>query len=334
VPQTPSSPIFGFANSVMTTRLLGFCVMFLFVSQSSYPQCSNKSWTVNLSSGYDFHPFGSPASPRDRLPDRWRTQQGLVFLSSKILAVYQVLNEPNIQPVLPRDASGGGGRYKLMIVFLLVGENGRKLRELKLVTDASSFSEIFSVQGGGFVIRTGNLLNLFSSNFEELKSTVLSIDHNSRNDTWLLASDPSNGVLIAKHEQDFGKEKTYNSVLYRVNLETMGLEKYDDLQAEQIAVRPSSVWTQRLPPSSLKKGEGAVSAILNGRYLAAEVRRGKHGEGKPERIVRYDLAHHEPVCAAPLTEFASFWPAIRLYAISSEGDLALIQSNRLTVWIR
>jgi hypothetical protein len=314
-------------------RFLLACMMSWILSASSHAQCCSDPWTVNFSRTYRFRPFGVPPSGRRELYDRWRAEQGLVFISPDILAVYQVLEEPNPQPVMPRDLSGGGGRYRLKIVFLSIAENGKKLRDLELVTVASTFSQVFAAQPGSFVVRTGNLLRLFSSSFEELRSTLLPVDHNSWFEAWEVASDPSNRFLIALHEKAFVKDGAYESTLYKLDFDTMHLELYSDLMAEQMALHPDSAFAQRLPRSVLKTNEFAFTAAVGGGYIAAEIRKGTRGEGKPDRVILYNQDRHETLCSIPLTDLASFWPYVRLYAVSPEGTLALIRKDQLTVWV-
>jgi hypothetical protein len=63
--------------------------------------------------------------------------------------VYQVVENLDAKGQLsPTDVSGGGGRYLLKIVFLVVDQNGKTLRDMTLVTDGSSFSDVFSSGSG------------------------------------------------------------------------------------------------------------------------------------------------------------------------------------------
>lgn len=327
----------------MTTRFLICCLAYLCLSCNLYSQRADKYWTLNLSSGYDFRSFGVPPHPRDRLSDRWKTQQGLVFVSDNILAVYQVVENVNAQTKLStRDISGGGGRYSLKIIFFLVNQNGKKLRDITLVTDGGSFSDVFSNGDGTFVTRTGNLLRLFSGNFEELKSFLLPNTHETIHEGWLLVSDPSNGFLMAKHEQDSGFGGMYKFDLFKIDLETLRLDTLDsgDLAVDRFVEHPSELWIHQLPSSLLGKGEGFFSAVGNRNYIAGEVRRFRYGplgtgfEGKPRRIVIYDPVQMAQTRAERLTEMVSFWPQTRLYAVSPQGALALIQNNQLSVWIQ
>jgi hypothetical protein len=315
--------------------------MYSWLSYNLYSQGTNRYWTVNLSSEYDVRSFGVPPHPSDRLSDRWKTQQGLVFVSNNILAVYQVVENVDAQTKLsPRDMSGGGGRYSLKIIFFLVDQNGKRLRDITLVTEGDSFSEVFSSGDGTFVTRTGNLLRLFSDNFEELKSFLLPNTHQTMHEGWLLASNPSNGFLVAKHEQDSGFGGMYKYDLFKIDLETLRLDTLDggDLSVDRFVEHPSELWIHQLPSSLLGKGEGFFSAVGNQNYIAGEVRRFRYGpfgtgfEGKPARIVIYDLVKMAQTRAERLTEMVSFWPRTRLYAVSPQGALALIQKNQLSVW--
>jgi hypothetical protein len=319
-------------NSVFALRRdLLFClIVFFCYHKPTYAQCSQSSWTVDLASGYGFHQFGPPTLNRHQRPDRWKTQQGLVSLSPDILAVYQVIETAQLQAAQPRDASGGGGRYTLKIVFLSVSQNGKELRTLSLITDGNTSSELFSTGDGDLIVQTGKLLRQFSDSLTQDGSLALPVTGETINEQWILARAESDGTILARHDQDTGWHGKYSYELFEIDTRNLGLRKYEGLpdEANDTVNFPSSVWKKQLPRSLLKRNEFFYSATRSSHYIAAEVRR-DHGE-KPGDIIVYDVTRAIAVCSVRSAQMA--YPRMMLYAVSSDGALATIQNNKLSVW--
>ena len=71
----------------------------------------------------------------------------------------------------PRDASGGSGNFILEIKILNAAD-GSEIKSLQLPTNAE-FSKVIATRDGKFIVRTGDILYLYSADFTRLASHAL-----------------------------------------------------------------------------------------------------------------------------------------------------------------
>ena|SRR5437016_14085711 len=87
-----------------------FCFILVFVllwqAQSS-AQGLQEAWKANLREQYQYQNFDRDSARN------WVSQQGVVFLTSQEIAVYQVNKRPSSPPLGTRDTSGGAGNFVL-----------------------------------------------------------------------------------------------------------------------------------------------------------------------------------------------------------------------------
>src|SRR5579871_6312929 len=137
--------------------LVLLCVPVLGAAQSTEP-----AWKINLTEKYGFQAF-------DRTINfRWTLHQGVVFLSPERILVYQVNRSRAPVKLSGRDASGGSGNFILQIK-VLSAKDGSQIKSIDLPTNAD-FSKIMATRDGKFIIRTGDVLYLYSADFAKLAS--------------------------------------------------------------------------------------------------------------------------------------------------------------------
>src|SRR5262245_47377840 len=67
----------------------------------------------------------------------WLKQQGVVFLGSDRVLIYQVDRTPAQASLGPRDASGGAGNF-LLSIKVLSSQDGHLIKSMSLVTNAAT----------------------------------------------------------------------------------------------------------------------------------------------------------------------------------------------------
>jgi hypothetical protein len=132
----------------------------------------------------------------------WKRQEGLVFLSPEVLAVYQVIERAEPIPLARRDSSGGVGKYHLQISFLQASD-GKLLKQIRLVT-SEEVSQVLPTREGRFIVRTGQTLHLFSATLEEISALQLPLDGPAKHEWWDTDVSPSGAELWLAHHEDFG----------------------------------------------------------------------------------------------------------------------------------
>jgi hypothetical protein len=183
-------------------RSAWFSVAFLMACGASAHQkpCSAPVWTVDLAAKYHLRFFGEVKHPRNAPPLPWMASQGVLFMAPDVLAIYQVLESNESSPPEPRDASGGGGRYVLQIVFLN-SATGNEVHTLRLTTTSSDVSGVYPTHDGGFLVETGQLLRLYSPTFQEVASRSLPTSPYGKRESWRVSViPPGRRIYIAAAE--------------------------------------------------------------------------------------------------------------------------------------
>jgi hypothetical protein len=127
-------------------------------------------------------------------------QQGLLFLPSGRLLVYQV--QRNVEPakLAPRDAAGGTGNFVLCIKVVSV-DDGHLIKSLDVPT-SGTVSMVMAARGGRFLVRTGGVLYLYSADFVPIASRNLHADKKGDSEDWQVKVTPSGADVVVVHEQD------------------------------------------------------------------------------------------------------------------------------------
>jgi len=152
----------------------------------------------------------------------WTQQQGVAFLSSTRLAVYQVVRSEQVPALQARSESGGAGSFQLRIVILDV-ESGREIHHLELPTNAEQASVLPTTEAK-FLVRTGNTLYLYSPDFERLATRLLPSGDRGNREEWQVRVSPSGSFVFLAHKLVFesgDKDRIEVQMLDASNLELL-----------------------------------------------------------------------------------------------------------------
>jgi hypothetical protein len=152
-------------------------------------------WKINITEKYGFQAF-------DRTINfRWTLHQGVLFISPERVLVYQVNRLRTPVKLSERDASGGSGNFILQI-RVLDAKDGSEVKSFDLPTNAD-FSKIMPTHDGKFIVRTGDILYLYSANFERLASRLLPLKRQVQEEAWEIGVSPSGRKVALVHQQIF-----------------------------------------------------------------------------------------------------------------------------------
>ena len=164
----------------------------------SSAQTAEPKWKVDLRQRYEFQAF-------DRTINfRWTLHQDVLFLSPDRVLVYQVNRLRGPARLAPRDASGGSGNFVLEI-RVLNAEDGKDIKALDLPTNAE-FSKVIATRDGRFIVRTGDIIYLYSANFERLASRALPLKRQVQEEGWQVGVSPSGDEVDLVHQQIFKRD--------------------------------------------------------------------------------------------------------------------------------
>ncbi|HXB22590.1 MAG TPA: hypothetical protein VNV88_14485, partial [Candidatus Solibacter sp.] len=145
-------------------------------------------WTANLYKDYGFQRF-------DReIRANWLGNQGLAFLSAGRIAVYQVNQKAERVKLGPRDASGGAGNFYLQLE-ILDSRDGHEIAQLRLPA-CGMLSGIMPTHDGNFIVRTGEMLNLYSSSLQRVASYRLPLEK-GESQIWETQVASSGDIVVA-----------------------------------------------------------------------------------------------------------------------------------------
>src|ERR1700731_307056 len=168
--------------------LLGLCCAAYGAGETAQPK-----WKVDLRERYEFQAF-------DRTINfRWTLHQGVLFLSPERILVYQVNRSHGPAKLSARDASGGSGNFILQIK-VLNAQDGAEIKSLQLTTNAE-FSKVIATRDGRFVVRTGDVLYLYSADFAPLASHALPLKRQAQEEGWQVGVSPSGEEVQLVHQQ-------------------------------------------------------------------------------------------------------------------------------------
>jgi hypothetical protein len=165
---------------------------------SSIAESAEPKWKVDLREKYEFQAF-------DRTINfRWTLHQGLFFISPERILVYQVNRSRGPAKLAARDASGGSGNFVLEI-RVLNAQDGSDVKSLQLPTNAE-FSKVMATRNGRFIVRTGDILYLYSADFERLASRALPLKRQVAEEGWQIGVSPSGEEVVLVHQQIFKRD--------------------------------------------------------------------------------------------------------------------------------
>jgi hypothetical protein len=165
-------------------------------------------WKASLEQSLGLQSFDREASAV------WMNQQGVLFLTSDRLLVYQVNRSAEQAKLGPRGEGGGAGNFFLNIRILSV-QDGHLIKSLDLPTNAG-LSRVMATRNGGFVARTGTTLNLYSADFQRVASRELPLERAAPIEGWQVRVSPSGAEVVLLHEQVFATAEILadNTVLH------------------------------------------------------------------------------------------------------------------------
>ena len=172
---------------IKTMALLCICCVCA-SAQSAQPK-----WKIDLTERYGFQAF-------DRTINfRWTLHQGVLFISPERVLVYQVNHSRGATKLAPRDASGGSGNF-ILAIKILNAADGSEIKSLQLPTNAE-FSKVLATRDGRFIVRTGDILYLYSADFTRLASHALSLKRQAQEEGWQIGVSPSGDEVQLVHQQ-------------------------------------------------------------------------------------------------------------------------------------
>jgi hypothetical protein len=158
-------------------------------------QSAEPMWKLNFTQKFGLQAF-------DRTINfRWTLHQGVLFLSPERILIYQVNRSRRPAKLSQRDASGGSGNFILQIK-VLNAQDGSEIKSMELPTNAD-FSKVMATHDGKFIARTGDVLYLYSANFERLASHPLPLKRQATEEGWEIGVSPSGREVTLAHEQVF-----------------------------------------------------------------------------------------------------------------------------------
>ena len=156
-------------------------------------QSAQPKWKVDLLERYGFQAF-------DRTINfRWTLHQGVLFISPDRVLVYQVNRSRGATKLQARDASGGSGNF-ILEIKVLDAQDGSEIKSLQLPTNAE-FSKVVATRDGKFIVRTGDILYLYSADFTRLASHPLSLKRQVQEEGWQIGVSPSGDEVQLVHQQ-------------------------------------------------------------------------------------------------------------------------------------
>ncbi|HZU30421.1 MAG TPA: hypothetical protein VFB79_04860 [Candidatus Angelobacter sp.] len=175
-------------------RIFPAILLTILLSVKSYAaKEAHELWTMPLS--YE----GSIQRFDRQIKSIWMGQEGVVFISPERLAIYQVNRVAKPAPLAKRDASGGSGNY-FLVVKILDAHSGQPIKEMQFPTSAD-YSSVVPTHDGKFLVRAGNALGLFSSDFKLLGSRELPTGHVTVIDYTEVKVTPSGKHIAIIHQQ-------------------------------------------------------------------------------------------------------------------------------------
>ena len=350
-------------------------------------------WDTELVEKYGYESFDRDTS------SRWARQQDVRFITPDRVAVYQVRQNQDSTAATPDSPVFGDSGFHVQVkIFSAI--DGHEIKTLRL-TATSQFTKLIPTHDGKFILRIGDVLNLYSANFEPIAWRALPLDKIVGSEGWQVDVSPSGTQIVLVHQQRFvaksvlvgqpqatNKDRADVEVLDADTLQsivkftvkslrdnwsasdgflvTAGFDPNPNLFGQlafngewkelktpwerpdarcprQMQALPHlrvavlgcflgvfSTTEEEVFTVNLELMERSVAASGAGSFVATEVDRiptvRRLSETKPERIAVYDMTTKSKVISVPLTADNPY------FDVSSQGDLAVIQSDSLTFY--
>ncbi|HEY6249419.1 MAG TPA: hypothetical protein VI685_05635 [Candidatus Angelobacter sp.] len=315
----------------MPHRLVMAVMLWLFANPSS-TRPAHELWKFKLTGEGGIHRFDRPQGLI------WLAQQGVVFLSSDRLLIYQVNRRRDPAPLAPRSVSGGGGNFALLARVFDV-KTGVEIRHVQFLTSAD-YSSIVPTHDGKFIVRAGAMLALYDPDFHPLVARKLPLASQAPIDYWQISVTPSGKQVALVHQQRFGElrpdTKIFTPGKSEADVEILNADTFQVIKTLHLPYY-LPVWSAQeqfllttAPQKPLTDTEfGAVAggshyiAIRTDEYAMAPF--GMSGS-QPVRIELYDLQSWERVASVKVQK------AVVDYALSSEGLLAVVDGDEVRLY--
>lgn len=155
-------------------------------------QSSEQRWIVELVNDYHYETFDRDTSLT------WMRQQDVRFITADEIAVYQVMKAEQQATLAERDPSGGAGNFYLQ-VELFSTHDGHEIKSMRLPTN-SQFSKVIPTHDGKFIVRTGDVLYLYSADCNQLASRKLPLEQTGGAEGWQVSVAPSGVSIVLAHQ--------------------------------------------------------------------------------------------------------------------------------------
>lgn len=151
-------------------------------------------WSVELGDTSGYESFDRGASPP------WMRQQDVRFITPDEIAVYQVRRVEQAS-LTERDTSGGAGNFFLQL-GIFSARDGHAIKSLRLPTNAQ-FTKVIPTHDGKFLVRTGDVLSVYSADFQPFASRSLALDKIEGAEGWQIDVTPSGTAIVLAHQKRF-----------------------------------------------------------------------------------------------------------------------------------
>src|SRR5262249_41742395 len=170
-------------------------IIALLICGAAWAAGPSSRWEINLERDITLQSFDRPLSAA------WTEQQGILFLTPDKILIYQVNRSQTPAKLGPRGTAGGAGNF-LLNIKVLSAQEGHVLKTMDVVT-SGGYSKVLATRDGGFVVRAGNVLYLYSSQFEKVASRELPLERVAQQEGWQIKISPSGEKVVLVHEQVF-----------------------------------------------------------------------------------------------------------------------------------
>ncbi len=157
------------------------------------------SWKIDLKDRFNFEAFDRAIS------FRWTLHQDVIFLSPDKVLVYQVNRSRAPVKLAPRDASGGSGNF-ILEIRILSAQDGHEIKAMRLTTNAEA-TQVLPTRDGRFLVRTGDVLNLYSAGFQKIATKALPLQRKVTEEAWEIGISPSGKEVVLVHQQIFKRDQ-------------------------------------------------------------------------------------------------------------------------------
>ncbi len=156
---------------------------------------AHELWKINVTQKHGLQRFDRTAG------FLWMKQQSVVFLGPDRMAIYQVNRAAQQSALKGRNSSGGSGNFLLNLEVFDV-RDGHEISAAQFTTNAG-YSRVLPTRDGGFLVRAGELLYLYSAAFEKIATRKLELKRAARTESWQIEVTPSGERVVLVHQQIF-----------------------------------------------------------------------------------------------------------------------------------